>query len=562
MRRWLARRAGSRSPRWRCGVVGIACDSIVLHAPGWIARWRDPIGPHAARWSGSRARRAGGAARRAAAQHRRDRRRRSRLQRPHLRRRRRRRRRRADAAHRLDRARRRRVHARLHRQRHLRAVARGDHDRPLPDALRLRVHAGAEAVHAPRRLHDIATPCAHADLLRRARGGRAAARAAGPAARARSRSPSCCASAAIARSASASGTSARRAPMRPEAQGFDEYLGFSAGGVAVPAGRTIRGRSTRCRTSTRSTASCGRTCRSPCARTAAPRFAPASLHDRLPRRRGGHARSRPTAIGRSSSTSRSTRRTRRCRRCASDYDALAAASRTTRLRVYAAMIRALDRGVGRVLDALRAQRARGEHARDLHQRQRRRQLHRPARHQPPVPRLEDDVLRGRRAHAVLRQVAGRPARAGRASTRRSRTSTSSPPPRPPRARRCRPIAPIDGVDLRPARARRGAGTGRTTRSSGARGTTARVLADDWKLQVSERPAKTWLFDLKADPTERDEPRRAAPRQGARAVARSSPRTTRRWCRPRWPSLIEGPIAIDHPLGVPDAPDDEYVYWAN
>ena len=32
--------------------------------------------------------------------------------------------------------------------------------------------------------------------------------------------------------------------------------------------------------------------------------------------------------------------------------------------------------------------------------------------------------------------------------------------------------------------------------------------------------------------------------------------------PAWPSLIEGAIAIDRPLGVPDRPDEEYVYWAN
>lgn len=46
-----------------------------------------------------------------------------------------------------------------------------------------------------------------------------------------------------------------------------------------------------------------------------------------------------------------------------------------------------------------------------------------------------------------------------------------------------------------------------------------ILAGGWKLQVSERPKRTWL-------------------------------------------LIEGPIAIDHPLGVPDRPDDEVVDWAN
>jgi hypothetical protein len=32
--------------------------------------------------------------------------------------------------------------------------------------------------------------------------------------------------------------------------------------------------------------------------------------------------------------------------------------------------------------------------------------------------------------------------------------------------------------------------------------------------------------------------------------------------PAWPALIEGQIRIDHPLGMPDSPEDEYVYWPN
>lgn len=32
--------------------------------------------------------------------------------------------------------------------------------------------------------------------------------------------------------------------------------------------------------------------------------------------------------------------------------------------------------------------------------------------------------------------------------------------------------------------------------------------------------------------------------------------------PLWPSLLEGAVPIDHPLGVPFRPDDEYVYWSN
>ena len=33
-------------------------------------------------------------------------------------------------------------------------------------------------------------------------------------------------------------------------------------------------------------------------------------------------------------------------------------------------------------------------------------------------------------------------------------------------------------------------------------------------------------------------------------------------KPLWPSLLSGPIPIDHPLGVKDKPTDEYVYWDN
>ena len=33
-------------------------------------------------------------------------------------------------------------------------------------------------------------------------------------------------------------------------------------------------------------------------------------------------------------------------------------------------------------------------------------------------------------------------------------------------------------------------------------------------------------------------------------------------QPAWPSLGELPINIDKTLITPDAPDDEYIYWAN
>jgi len=32
--------------------------------------------------------------------------------------------------------------------------------------------------------------------------------------------------------------------------------------------------------------------------------------------------------------------------------------------------------------------------------------------------------------------------------------------------------------------------------------------------------------------------------------------------PLWPSLLEGAVHIDSPLGAPREPGAEYVYWAN
>ena len=88
-----------------------------------------------------------------------------------------------------------------------------------------------------------------------------------------------------------------------------------------------------------------------------------------------------------------------------------------------------------------------------------------------------------------------------------------------------------------------------------------LLAGDWKLQVSEQPKKIWLFDLKHDPTERANLAESDAGRAERAAAQLAAVNAQQR-KPLWPSLIEAPIAIDHPLGVPDSPDDEYVYWAN
>ena len=180
----------------------------------------------------------------------------------------------------------------------------------------------------------------------------------------------------------------------------------------------------------------------------------------------------------------------------------------------------------------------------------------------PVPRLEDDVLRGRRAHAVLRELAGAARRAGQrfdapvahvdifatAAARGRRAAADGPPDR-----RRRPRA------VRARRARRAAPHARVFWRSGHYRT---VRAGDWKLQVSERPPRTWLFDLANDPTEQRDLAGERPDKVAElramldahdgADGRAGVAVADRGRRSR--STIRSTC--------PTQPDDEYVYWAN
>ena len=88
-----------------------------------------------------------------------------------------------------------------------------------------------------------------------------------------------------------------------------------------------------------------------------------------------------------------------------------------------------------------------------------------------------------------------------------------------------------------------------------------VRKGDWKLQVSSRPDKVWLFNLAIDPTEqvnlaaKDPARVAELRKLIEGQNAGLP-------RPLWPGLLEAAIRIDVPLNAPWKKDQEYVYWAN
>ncbi len=241
-----------------------------------------------------------------------------------------------------------------------------------------------------------------------------------------------------------------------------------------------------------------------------------------------------------------------------DYDALSHIEDHT-LRVYAAMIRALDRGVGRVLEALAENGLEentlvfftsdngGAHYIGLPQ------VNHPFRgwkisffeggiHVPYFLKWPARVPAGATFEAPVHHFDVYATAAAAAGV---------PVPLDRK---------IDGVDLVPfATGRRdGIPHGPLFWRTGHYQV---ALVEGWKLQVTERPGKTWLFNLKEDPTEQVNLAEARPDLVAVLRAALDAHNAAQMA-PAWPSLVEAPINIDKTAREPDAPDDEYIYWPN
>lgn len=88
-----------------------------------------------------------------------------------------------------------------------------------------------------------------------------------------------------------------------------------------------------------------------------------------------------------------------------------------------------------------------------------------------------------------------------------------------------------------------------------------VRAGDWKLQVNERQGKAWLFDLGKDPTEKvnlidRNPEKRAELQALLAAHHRGARP------PLYPGTTHSSVMIDKTLAERFKPGDEYIYWAN
>ena len=241
-----------------------------------------------------------------------------------------------------------------------------------------------------------------------------------------------------------------------------------------------------------------------------------------------------------------------------DYDALSFIPDHT-MRVYAAMIRSLDRNIGRVLKALKDQ------------------------------GLEDDTLviftsdnggahyigidglntpyrgwkatffeGGIRVPYFMRWPAALPKGSTFASPVSHfdifATAAAAANLKPPSDR------PIDGVNLLPFL--KGEAPGRPHDTLFWRTDNYRTVRDgDWKLQVTELPRQDWLYNLAEDPGEKNN---LAAREPARLAALKTKLDTwnKAQRKPMWPSLAEAPIPLDKTLKQPQAANDAYVYYAN
>ena len=88
-----------------------------------------------------------------------------------------------------------------------------------------------------------------------------------------------------------------------------------------------------------------------------------------------------------------------------------------------------------------------------------------------------------------------------------------------------------------------------------------VLSDGWKMQRSASPEKIRLFNLAQDPFEKND-LSAARGDKLAELGRLLDAHNDQQAKPMWPSNVEIPIWIDKSLSDQPTLDDEFIYWPN
>ena len=120
---------------------------------------------------------------------------------------------------------------------------------------------------------------------------------------------------------------------------------------------------------------------------------------------------------------------------------------------------------------------------------------------------------------------------------------------------------IDGRNLLPALTGKGAPLRADAPLFWSSGYYRAVRAGDWKLQVNARQNKVWLYNLAEDPTEQRNLAAAQPKVRAALEALLAAQQRGRKA-PLYASTFEMPVSIDRTLDQPFDPAGEWIYWPN
>lgn len=88
-----------------------------------------------------------------------------------------------------------------------------------------------------------------------------------------------------------------------------------------------------------------------------------------------------------------------------------------------------------------------------------------------------------------------------------------------------------------------------------------IQRGDWKLQVNHTLNRQWLFNLREDAAERVNLIDRHP-ELAQALRLQLKAFNRQQAAPLWPAVLEVPVAIDKPMNRPYTSADEFIYWSN
>lgn len=120
---------------------------------------------------------------------------------------------------------------------------------------------------------------------------------------------------------------------------------------------------------------------------------------------------------------------------------------------------------------------------------------------------------------------------------------------------------VDGRNLLPALTGRGPQPRADAPLFWSSGYYRAVRAGDWKLQVNGKQKKVWLYNLAADPTEQRNLAAAEPMRRAALEALLEAHDSRRKS-PLYASTFDTPVSVDQTLAEPFDPLAEWVYWPN